>query len=270
MERGDAVLVITGDMIDKGPRSLDVLRLVRALGPAAASTGGRVIALMGNHEAEFLAKPSADKSAEFAGELRAAGLSVAGTAACGGEIGRFLCDLPIAAKVAEWFFCHAGNTGGRTISQISNDIVAGVNTEGFASAQLIGDDSPLEARLTLKGTATKPWVDAEIPRHSAAELLAANLAALGAEHLVEGHQPADISLFDGTKRKAGEMFQAYGRLFLIDVGMSRGVGDSGGAALHIVRSGGNVFASAVCFNGKVTPLWDSSTRPQIGRAAPCK
>jgi hypothetical protein len=266
---GDAVLAITGDMIDKGPSSLDVLRLVRTLGPAAAAAGGRVIALMGNHEAEFLAQPGAVKSAEFSKELRAAGVNPADTAACGGEIGRFLCDLPMAARVGEWFFCHAGNTGGRTIGQLSSAIIAGVDRDGFASPQLIGADSLLEARLTLKGAATKPWVDADTPRRSAFELLAANLSALGAEHLVEGHQPADISLADGTERNAGEMFQVYGRLFLIDVGMSRGVGDSHGAALHIIRSGGEVLASAVCSNGKTTPLWDSASRPEIGRAAPC-
>jgi hypothetical protein len=65
------------------------------------------------------------------------------------------------------------------------------------------------------------------------------------------------------------MFQLYGRLFLIDVGMSRGVGDSQGAALHIVSGDSQVSASAVCSNGKVTPLWDSASRPAIGRAAPC-
>jgi hypothetical protein len=266
---GNAVLVITGDMIDKGPRSVDVLRLVRALGPAAAAAGGRVVALMGNHEAEFLAQPDAEKSAEFANELNTAGLNPADTAACRGDIGRFLCDLPMAARLGEWFFCHAGNTAGRTIPRLSSDIVSGVGRDGFATTQLIGADSLLEARLTLKGAATRPWVDADLPRHSASELLAANLAALGARHLVQGHQPSDVPLSDGTERKAGEMFQLYGRLFLIDVGMSRGVGDSHGAALHIVSADSQVSASAVCSNGKVTPLWDSASRPAIGRAAPC-
>ncbi|MGA2115271.1 MAG: metallophosphoesterase [Bryobacteraceae bacterium] len=266
---GNAVLVITGDMIDKGPRSVEVLRMVRALGRGAAAAGGRVVALMGNHEAEFLAQPDAGKSAGFASELRAEGLDPADTAACRGDIGRFLCDLPMAARVGEWFFCHAGNTAGRTVPQLSSDIVSGVGRDGFASSQLIGADSLLEARLTLKGAATRPWVDADVPRRSASELLATNLDALGARHLVEGHQPSDIALSGGTERKAGEMFQLYGRLFLIDVGMSRGVGDSQGAALHIVSGDSQVSASAVCSNGKVTPLWDSASRPAIGRAAPC-
>jgi hypothetical protein len=223
---------------------------------------------MGNHEAEFLAEPAAAKSAEFARELSAGG-NPADTAACRGEIGRFLCDLPMAAKVGEWFFCHAGNTGGRTLPQLSSDLVSGVDRDGFATTQLLGADSLLESRLTPKGAAAKPWVDAEVPRRSASALLAANLAALGAEHLVVGHQPSDIRLADGAERKAGEMFQVYGRLFLIDVGMSREVGNSHGAALHIVRTGGEVSASAVCSNGGITPLWDSVSRPAIGRAAPC-
>src|SRR5262249_28142254 len=52
---GRAVLVITGDMIDKGKNSIGVIKLVRALQSDAANNGGRVIITMGNHEAEFLA-----------------------------------------------------------------------------------------------------------------------------------------------------------------------------------------------------------------------
>lgn len=48
---GDAVLVQTGDVPDRGPDSLLILRdLIRLQGEAAAS-GGQVVALIGNHEA---------------------------------------------------------------------------------------------------------------------------------------------------------------------------------------------------------------------------
>src|SRR5262245_53073609 len=46
-----AVVVFTGDMIDKGKRSLDVIALVRTLQVAARAQGGQVVVLMGNHEA---------------------------------------------------------------------------------------------------------------------------------------------------------------------------------------------------------------------------
>jgi hypothetical protein len=67
---GRAVLVCTGDLIDKGDHSLKVVTLFRALADAARCDGGRVLVTMGNHEAEFLADPSGDKKAtEFLRDL---------------------------------------------------------------------------------------------------------------------------------------------------------------------------------------------------------
>src|SRR5258708_4251001 len=58
---GKSVLVVLGDMIDKGPKSLGVIALLRALQTSAAAAGGQVILLMGNHELEFLADPHGKK-----------------------------------------------------------------------------------------------------------------------------------------------------------------------------------------------------------------
>jgi hypothetical protein len=62
------------------------------------------------------------------------------------------------------------------------------------------------------------------------------------------------------------MFQRWGLLFLIDVGMSEGVGDSRGAALRIAHG----EATAVCWDGNETLLWHEGGAMQFGRAAPCK
>ena len=71
---GKSVLVITGDLIDKGSDSLGVIALLRKLQSDAASRGGQVIISMGNHEAEFLAEPTGRKTRDFAAELKEAGL----------------------------------------------------------------------------------------------------------------------------------------------------------------------------------------------------
>lgn len=47
---GDDHLVITGDLLDRGPDSRKVMDLVRALEPLAAADGGAVHLLLGNHE----------------------------------------------------------------------------------------------------------------------------------------------------------------------------------------------------------------------------
>jgi hypothetical protein len=110
-----SVLISTGDMIDKGPRALDVLRFYKALRQDARSQGGNVILLAGNHEAEFLANPAAPKGHEFAKQLKAEHIDPASVGACEGEIGELLCSLAFGARINEWFFSHAGNPGGRTL-----------------------------------------------------------------------------------------------------------------------------------------------------------
>lgn len=47
---GRAILVQTGDILDRGPDSRRALDMIRALTDDAAKAGGRVITLMGNHE----------------------------------------------------------------------------------------------------------------------------------------------------------------------------------------------------------------------------
>jgi len=255
---GRSVLVVTGDMIDKGPHSVAVLRLLAALRTAAPGVGGQVIVLSGNHEAEFLADPRADKAEDFIADLKKAGYTPEKVAACEGDIGEFLCSLPYAARVGDWFFSHGGNTAGRSVAQIDRDIRKGLAADGPTTKQLIGATSSLEARLG-EG---KVWF-ASPDEHG---LLASYAEALGVKHMVQGHQHNEVRFADGVERHTGEMFQRWGLLFLIDVGMSEGVGDSRGAALRIADG----KATAVCWNGKETLLWQEGGAMQFGRAAPCK
>jgi Calcineurin-like phosphoesterase len=257
---GTATLVVTGDMIDKGRRPVDVLRLMIALRAVARQSHGEVILLAGNHEAEFLAGPDARKAADFIADLKKSGYSPAQVAACQNDLGAFLCTLPYAARVGDWFFSHAGNTDGRTLTQIAADIRNGVDRDGFATKQLTGPDSLLEARLG-EG---KTWFAA--PKADEKQLLASFAEALDAKHIVQGHQHNDVKFADGVERHTGEMFQRWGLLFLIDVGMSEGVGDSRGAALRIA----NGKAAAICADGAETVLWEAIANTDTGRAAPCR
>ncbi len=155
---GKATLVVVGDMIDKFTQSLAVLQSLRALEPQAAQAGGRVVICLGNHEAEFLADGGdGKKSAEFASELKAAGSS-AGLVAAGRDadgLGAWLRDLPAGALVGDWFFCHAGNTGQRTIARLESDLEKDLAEKGFATPLLIDPNSMLEARMH-----PRPWWDA--------------------------------------------------------------------------------------------------------------
>ena len=258
---GKAVLVFTGDLVDKGSHSLKVVQLTAALRKAAAGSGGQVITLMGNHEAEFLADPTEKKVKDFAQDIRDAGLVTKEVAACRGDVGQFLCSLPFGARVDDWFFSHGGNTSGRTIAQLTTDFQNGIGKDGFGSPQLIDANSMLEARIGDEGPGGKAWFDPgkfeiEAPQRSAEQLLSSYVAALGVKHLVQGHQHQKIVFEDGQQRNTGQMFQWRGLLFLIDVGMSEGVGDSHGAVLHI-RHRNSEEASVIDADGAEKSLWKS-------------
>jgi hypothetical protein len=249
---GRSVLVVTGDMIDKWDHSLDVIAMMRALTASAASQGGRVVISTGNHEAEFLDDPESDKTQEFQKELKAAGIrpqDVAdGTDARG--IGQFLLCLPFATKVNGWFFAHAGSTKGRTLRQLIGDLQEGFDENGYGAKVLLGDKGLLEARMK------PPWWERknDQPIESIARLLG-YADALGVQHIVFGHQPGTYDFNDGSKRKKGRMFQNFGGLvFLIDMGMSRGVDYSKGALLRITKDS----AVEVLPDGTTRPLWPAN------------
>ena len=48
---GNAILVQTGDIADRGPDSLKIIRHLQALQKEAPAAGGKVVVLVGNHEA---------------------------------------------------------------------------------------------------------------------------------------------------------------------------------------------------------------------------
>jgi len=248
---GDSALVVTGDMIDKGPRPMDVLRLLRALQTAARKQGGDVIVLSGNHEAELLMPPSGGQTKDRIADWARLGVSTNDLRDCRGDIGQFLCSLPFGAKVGDWFFSHAGNTGGRTVKQLSTEIQSG----GY---NLTDPDSMLEARLG-EG---KEWILPHGSQTGEKQLLGSYAEALGVKHIVQGHQHNAVKFDDGVERKKGEMFQRWGLLFLTDVGMSREIGDSQGAALKVTQAG----ATAVCPDGRETQLWDAKSDAGLGRA----
>jgi len=258
---GKAVVVFTGDLIDKGPNSLGVIALVRALQKAAAAEGGRVIITMGNHEAEFLATPNEKKVAEFAAELQAAKMSPSDVAACQGDLGQFLCNMPFAARVNDWFFAHGGNTAGRTMPALISDLQNGVDKDGFATQQLVGDDSLLEARL-----GQNPWFE---PNNADPKTTLTTYAkALGVAHIVQGHQPGKVLFADQIERKTGEMFQRYGLIFLEDTGMSAGINDSQGAVL-LIAGHGKQEAQAICFDGTAKKIWNQKSLADLGMLGPC-
>jgi hypothetical protein len=188
---------------------------------------------MGNHEAEFLADPDDDdKALEFIKELERHGIAPRDVAAGRDPrgIGLYLRGLPFAARLGDWFFAHAGDTGGRTLEQLRAALEQEVDNKGYDADVLLGKKGLLEARLH-KG----PWWERKGDRPAESEARLRDwVKALGARHLVIGHQPGHVAFADGTRRKKGTLVQKFdGLIFLIDVGMSDAIDYSRGALLHI-------------------------------------
>jgi hypothetical protein len=267
---GKAVLVCTGDLIDKGDRSLDVIAMFRALRDDAVKSGGRVIVTMGNHEAEFLANPEHDgKATEFVMELNAKGITPR-QVADGKDplgIGAFLRSLPFAVRVGDWFFAHAGKTDGQTIEALDNALSRGVDQDGYGTKILSKPDSILEARLHDPA----PWWEenGDTPKQSETRL-ASSVRALEAKHLVIGHQPGHVEFSNHRTRKKGTVFQNYdGLIFLIDVGMSRAPGlDLSKGVLLRIETGGLPRVNVVYHDRSTQALWmgpaaDRLTSPSV-------
>jgi hypothetical protein len=168
-------------------------------------------------------------------------------------LGRFLRTLPLAARVNDWFFAHAGNTRGRTLVQLRSELQEGVDAHGYHCDELV---APLGALLNAR-LHPYPWWQQSDQEDQATSVkrLSTWAKALGVRHLVVGHQNGKVKFSDGSRREAGEICEKFGGLiFLIDAGMSRGIDRSKGAILHI-HKGDGTKATVIFADGSEKRLW---------------
>ncbi|MEO8553521.1 MAG: metallophosphoesterase, partial [Kofleriaceae bacterium] len=236
---GTAILVVTGDLIDKGADSLGVIDLLRTLEPKAKAKGGRIIVTMGNHEAEFLADPQNKKAAAGIDvELAAAKLDPAELArgADAKGRGRWLIDLPFGVRIKKWFFAHGGNTAGDPVALLEKKLQAGFADHGFADKAITGKDSILEAQAWYgkqsKDDTAKRYAD-----------------VLGVKHIAFGHDP-------GAFGDHGHILASKdGTLVKLDVsmGLTEKNAVTSGLLLHIKTKGAD-SAEILDASGAATPL----------------
>ncbi|MFO0757481.1 MAG: metallophosphoesterase [Byssovorax sp.] len=225
---GQATLVVIGDLFDKGPQGLEVIDLFRALQASAEGAGGHVIVLMGNHEAEFLADPENKQASRADGidqEIREQGLRPYDVASRADPRGRFLRDLPFAARVGDWFFLHSGDSRGRTIAELSGTIRAAIDGQGYGSLEIVGPDSFLESIGWFRASASIGQTYAGV---------------LGVQHIVFGHDPGGIG---DSKKHIGVDADAV--LFRIDCGLSPNIDYSDGKLLRVRRESGMEIAESL-------------------------
>ncbi|HWN98796.1 MAG TPA: metallophosphoesterase [Blastocatellia bacterium] len=243
---GNRLLICTGDLINKGDRSIEVIDLFRSIEIQAPASRGEVLITLGNHEAEFLANPTKKKATEFGDELRNRGIDPDTLTRGEPPYGEWLMNRPFAARINDWFFAHGGNTSGKTIPELSEGFRTAVDRGDWGSPFIIGDDSLLEAQEWWRGEG------------KAKDLLDGYLSALNCKHIVFGHDPSAF-------HNKGEIGQDKdGRIFLIDVGMSPAIDYSKGALLLIDAIGNEVVATSLDAEGRKREVWreTSSKRGQ--------
>jgi hypothetical protein len=189
---GTATFVQTGDTTDRGPDSLEVLQLMARLETEAEAAGGRVVALLGNHEVMNL---TGDWRYVSDGDLEDFDGSVeARREAFGpdGELGIWLRNHGIVAVVDRVAYAHGGIT-----AEWAEKGVDAINASPWPT---LGPDSPIWYRgfiLDPEPTACRPLEDA--------------LVALGVDRMVVGH----------TTQKSGRILaRCGGRILGIDTGIS--------------------------------------------------
>ena len=231
------LLVVAGDSIDKGPQSLEVLKLWYDL-QQQTKNNNRIVVLLGNHEAEYLADPLHKKSIMVHQELIGQGCKPddlarpAFVTADGYPLGKFMRSLPLAARIGDWLFSHAGwmpdadmiapGQSEPAARWATFKTKAAEITRGGKYGQLVipsGDEADvadpdtegpfvpmLEKKVDSDG---KKWWKTEIP------VLEARLTAYGLYGSVFGHRPAAFELEDAVGVSSPQDY----RLVKIDSGM---------------------------------------------------
>ena len=182
---GKAVLVIAGDVIDKGGESLKVIDLLRTLETSAKKSGGRVITTLGNHEVEFIVDPKNDKATAkgqdqegITRELEDADIDPKDFAKGKDKEGRgrWMRDLPFGVRVGDWFFAHGGNTDKRSLKDLRKKLEDSLDKNGWEDDDISGDGSLLQDQKWYGDPDDDNAGDDEVD-------------ALGVKHIAFGHDP---------------------------------------------------------------------------------
>lgn len=210
---GNSLLIVTGDSIDKGPQSLEVLNLWISIQSQALSSGGGLVHALGNHEAEFLSDPqNAKKAAELIAEMKAQNVPLSDLTSTQTPRGLFLHNEPVAVRVGRWLFCHSGFYPNMSWADFSSQAQKVLVAQNYGSDFLIGNSSILEAKDWEKNSS---MLTPMITRMNTAGLFG----------IVFGHQPKAFGVQGRSASKMG------GRLIKIDSGMAPEAGSHPGSLL---------------------------------------
>ena len=146
---GAATLWFMGDYFDRGPDGIAAINLVRRLQGEAAAVGGRVGALLGNHDVLILAAqrfgdaPSGGPGGTFLSSWRANGGEERDLAGLDDERLAWLRNLPAMARDGDWLLAHADATFyqvyGRSVDAVNRSLRAILRGDNASDWDLLLD-----------------------------------------------------------------------------------------------------------------------------------
>jgi hypothetical protein len=227
---GDSVLVFTGDYEDRGPDAKAVFDIIMGLEPLAEKAGGKVVALLGNHDLWMIEKYEGWTDTRESFER--VGLNFDEVMGPKGKYGIWLRNRPIAARINNLFFCHGGLSRLWNPAELISNVEKAINSGRWGAAELAKRESILWSRFWW----TKPLVYKQA------------LKQLGCQAVVFGHTIGAI----GDK---GRISHKDKEVISIDTGMCPHYGHSQGAALEVVRQANIYRFNAVYTGGEPEELF---------------
>jgi hypothetical protein len=214
---GESILWFIGDLVDRGPDSIAVMDLVIRLQTEAATAGGQVGCLLGNHELLFLAayqfgRRSTGLSSNFISKWRNNGGNRADLAKLTKQHLTWLAALPAMALIKDVLLVHADATFytryGHTIDEVNAAITHMLQrSNALAWEELIEE-------FAMRGVFNHPY--------GGEELISRFLTIFGGNQIVHGHTPIHIMAGGQAKKVIAPLIYANGRCINIDGGMSLG------------------------------------------------
>lgn len=232
---GDGLLVVGGDVFDRGPQVTEAFWLLHQLQRQARAAGGDVLFVLGNHETMTLYHDVRYLNPKYADAAAVLGRPYPALYGPGSVIGQWLRQAPAIARVGDTLFVHGGISPQFLAQGIDRDQANARyrHSLGMPKAQVRAD--PQLAPL-YDGKTSPIWYRGYFDGRATSDDVTALLQQLGVKRIVVGHTSmAHVgSYFDGrviaidSSIKRGES----GELLLLEGGRaSRGLLDGQRAPL---------------------------------------
>jgi len=207
---GDGLLVVGGDVFDRGPQVTEAFWLLQQLQGQARAAGGDVLFLLGNHETMALYDDARYLNPKYLEVARQLGRPYSMLYGPNSVIGQWLRQAPAIARVGDTLFVHGGISPQFLAEGIGRNEANGRyrGSLGTPRAQVKAD--PRLAPL-YDGKTSPIWYRGYFDGRATADDMTLLLQQIGVARIVVGHT---------SMGHVGSYFD--GRVIAIDSGIKRG------------------------------------------------